>query len=131
MTREPAMQLLPLPMAAVAAYFRVLEPEERAPPSQGLLDVVASALSVWIPVYGSRRPGEPRDRLSDDDVGRGRFSGGATQLRFRDGTPPVENLAVAQADLEAAIHRLRRAGVRFSEAMVEPAPRRLPRIQPM
>lgn len=123
-------EYLPLPMAAAIAYFRVVEHEEREPSSEGLLNVVASALSVWVPVYGSRKPGEPRARLNDGEVARGKFCDGASRLRFRDGKPPVENLAILQCDLEAAIRRLKRAGVRFSEAMLEPAPRRVPRVVP-
>jgi hypothetical protein len=119
-------EYLPLPMAAAVTYFRLVEHEEREASSEGLLDAVASALSVWIPIYG----GQPRARLSVEDVVRGRFCNGATQLRFRDATPPVENLAILQCELEAAIRRLKRAGVRFSEAMIQPAPRRVPRVLP-
>ena len=119
-------EFLPLPMAAAVAYLRLVGHEERAPASEGLLDVVASALSVWVPLYG----GEPRMRLSDELVARGKLCNGATRLRFRDGTPPVENLAILQQDLEAGIGRLERAGVRFSEAMLEQAPRRVPRVSP-
>ena len=119
-------EYLPLPMAAAVAYLRVVGHEERAPASEGLLDVVASALTVWVPLYG----GEPRTRLADELVARGKLCNGATRLRFRDGTPPVENLAILQQDLEAGIRRLERAGVRFSEAMLEQAPRRVPRVSP-
>lgn len=119
-------EFLPLPMAAAVAYLRLVPTEAREPASAGLLDVVAAALSVWVPVFG----GEPRARLPDELVGRGRFSNGATRLRFRDGTAPIDNLAILQCDLEAGIRRLERAGVRFSEAMVEEDPRRVPRILP-
>jgi hypothetical protein len=119
-------EFLPLPMAAAVAYLRLVGHAEREPASEGLLDVVASALSVWVPVYG----GEPRMRLPDELVGRGKLCNGATRLRFRDGSPPLENLAILQQDLEAGIRRLERAGVRFSEAMVEQAPRRVPRVLP-
>jgi len=119
-------EYLPLPMAAAVAYLRLVGHGERSSASEGLLDVVASALSVWVPLYG----GEPRVRLADELVARGRLCNGATRLRFRDGTPPVENLAILQQDLEAGVGRLERAGVRFSEAMVEQAPRRVPRVSP-
>ena len=120
-------EFLPLPMAAALAYLRLVDHGERESASAGLLDVVASAISVWVPLYG----GEPRARLSEDLVARGRICNGATRLRFRDGAPPLENLAIAQCDLEAAIGRLQRAGVRFSDAMLEPAPRRVPRVLPL
>jgi len=119
-------EYLPLPMAAAVAYLRLVGQEEREGASEGLLDVVASALSVWVPVYG----GVPRVRLADELVARGRLCNGATRLRFRDGTPPVENLAILQQDLEAGVRRLERAGVRFSDALHEQAPRRLPRVFP-
>ena len=117
-------------MAAAITYFRVVEQEEREPSSEALLDAVASAISVWVPIYGSRKPGEPRARLSDDEVGRGKFSNGASRLRFRDGTPGYENLAILQADLDAAVRRLQRAGVRFSEAVIAQGSRRIPRVLP-
>ena len=123
-------EFLPLPMAAAITYFRVVEHDEREPSSESLLDAVASAISVWVPIYGSRKAGEARVRLSDDDVSRGKFSNGASRLRFRDGTPGYENLAILQSDLDAAVRRLQRAGVRFSEAMLDPARRRLPRVLP-
>jgi hypothetical protein len=119
-------EFLPLPMATALTYLRLVGHAEREPASEGLLDVVASALSVWVPLYG----GEPRVPLPDELVGRGKLCNGATRLRFRDGTPPVENLAILQQDLEAGIRRLERAGVRFSDAMVEQAPRRVPRVRP-
>jgi hypothetical protein len=119
-------EFLPLPMAAAVAYLRLVSHENRGPASEGLLDVVASALSVWVPLYG----GTPRVRLRDELVARGRVCNGATRLRFRDGTPPLENLAILQSDLDAGIRRLERAGVRFSHAMLEQAPRRVPRVLP-
>ena len=119
-------EFLPLPMAAAVAYLRLVSHEDRGPASQGLLDVVASALCIWVPLYG----GTPRLRLADALVARGRLCNGATRLRFRDGTPPLENLAILQSDLEAGIRRLECAGVRFSDAMLEPAPRRVPRVLP-
>ena len=103
-------EFLPLPMAAAVAYLRLVSHEHRGPASEGLLDVVASALSVWVPLHG----GTPRVRLRDELVARARICNGATRLRFRDGTAPLENLAILQSDLDAAIRRLERAGVRFS-----------------
>ena len=119
-------EFLPLPMAAAVAYLRLVKHDRREPASEGLLDVVASALSVWLPLYG----GEPRARLADELVSRGKFCNGATCLRFRDGTAPVENLAILQSDLEPGVQRLELAGVCFSEARLEHAPRRVPRVLP-
>jgi hypothetical protein len=119
-------EYLPLPMAAAVAYLRVVKHDRGEPASEALLDAAASALSVWLPVYG----GEPRERLSDELVCRGRFCNGATRLRFRDATAPIENLAILHCDLEGGIRHLERAGVRFSEAMLAQAPRRVPRVLP-
>ena len=94
-------EFLPLPMAAAVAYLRLVSHEHRGPASEGLLDVVASALSVWVPLYG----GTPRARLADELVARGRLCNGATRLRYR-------------------------GGVRFSDAILEQAPRRVPRVLP-
>lgn len=96
-------EFLPLPMAAAVAYLRLVSHEHRGPASEGLLDVVASALSVWVPLYA----GTPRTRLPDALLARGRICNGATRLRFRDGTPPLENLAILQSDLDACLARRR------------------------
>jgi hypothetical protein len=117
-------------MAAAVAYVRVVEPQERDTPSRALLDAVASALSVWIPIFGSRAPGAPRVRLGEREVARGTFCDGATRLRFKDGASPIESLAVVHADLETGIRQLKRAGVRFSNARLEPSPRRVQRVLP-
>jgi hypothetical protein len=117
-------------MAAAVAYLRVVEPDERDAPSRALLDVVASALSVWIPIFGSRAPGAPRVRLGEREVARGTFCDGATRLRFKDGAAPIESLAVVHADLETGIQQLKRARVRFSNAMLQPSPRRAPPVLP-
>jgi hypothetical protein len=108
------------------AYLRLVSHEDRGPASQGLLDVVASALSIWVPVYG----GTPR---GGSPTSSSRAGGSATAPRgcaSATGTPPLENLAILQSDLEAGIGRLERAGVRFSDAMLEQAPRRVPRVLP-
>jgi hypothetical protein len=123
---DPSAEFLPLPMAAAVAYLRLVHHDQREPASEGLLDVVASALSVWLPLYG----GEPRARLADELVSQGKFCNGATRLHFRDGTPPIENLSILQSDLEAGVQHLERAGVRFSEARLEHASRRAPRVPP-
>ena len=122
---RPTDEYLPLPMAAALAYIRLVSHEEREPSSLALLDVVASALSVWVSIHG----GEPRARLDEVHVARGKFCNGATVLRFRD-RPPVENLAILHRDLEAGVRRLELAGVRFSEAMMAQLPRRTPRNPP-
>ena len=106
---------------AAAKTYRALVGGEAA---DGLLDVVAVALSAYVPIYGAREEHEPLARLSDDDLAAGTFVQGARRLHA------VTRLAVTRADLAQGIERLRRAGVNFSQARFEPAPRRIPRVAP-
>ncbi|HET7669429.1 MAG TPA: hypothetical protein VFK84_03390 [Burkholderiales bacterium] len=117
MTAEPFISL----STAAAKTYRALVGGEA---SDGLLDVVAVALSACVPIYGARGEHEPLARLSDEDLARGTFIQGATRLHS------FTRLAVTAADLAAAVERLRRAGVNFAHARVEPAPRRIPRVVP-
>ena len=102
---------IPLSIAAAKAY-RALVGGEAA---DGLLDVVAVALSAYVPIYGAREDYEPLVRLSDDDLAAGTFTHGARRLHS------FTRLAVTPADLAQGIERLRRAGVNFSHAQVVPA----------
>ena len=71
-------EFLPLPMAAAVAYLRLVSHEHRGPASEGLLDVVASALSVWVPLYG----GTPRVRQRPGKVEQHpRPKGGPSEIR--------------------------------------------------
>src|ERR1044071_5177853 len=113
-------EFVPLEKAAARTYRELVGGEA----AQGLLDVVAIALSAYIPIYGARADHEPLARLSDEELARGSFTQGARRL------PPFTRLAVTAADLAQGIERLRRAGVNFSQARFEPAPRRIPRVTP-
>jgi hypothetical protein len=102
---------IPLSVAAAKTY-RALVGGEAA---DGLLDVVAVALSAYVPIYGAREGHEPLARLTDDDLAAGTFVQGARRLNS------FTRLAVTAPDLARGIERLRRAGVNFSHAQVVPA----------
>ena len=120
------MKLLPLCAATALAFRRLVKEESRHGllHADGVLDVVAIALATCIPVYSGGRP------LTHEELACGEFRRGATRLRFDDGRPPAEDLAVRPRDLDYAIERLSRAGVSFSHALFHDAPRRLPRVVP-
>jgi hypothetical protein len=124
--------LIPLHSAAATAYRALVgQPaKDRPQPADGVLDVVAIALSACIPIYAARSAEQPLARLADADLARGTFVQGATRLRLHDGSAPFVRLAVTQADFAEGIARLKRAGVNFSEARFEPAPRRVPGVAP-
>jgi hypothetical protein len=94
--------------------------------ANGLLDVVAIALATWMPVYA----GEARRRVSEEELAQGRFRHGASLLQFKDGRPALDQLSVERADLDSAIRQLELAGVSFSQAWPDEAPRRVPRVMP-
>jgi hypothetical protein len=125
-------QLVPLSSAAATAYRALVArpPSDTMPLPDGVLDVAAIALAACMPIYGARLPDEPVRRLSDAELAGGRFARGAARLDFAGRMPPFTRLAVAQAELTEAIARLKRAGVNFSQARFEPAPRRTPTVWP-
>jgi len=122
-------ELVPLTAASAQAYL-ALGDAGRAPLADGVLDVVAIALSACIPIYGGHGDALPLRVLSDGEMRGGRFIQGAAVLHFPSGGPAFTHLAVNSGDLAAAIARLKKAGVNFSQARFEHAPRRIPRIAP-
>jgi hypothetical protein len=126
------VEFLPLQSAAATAYLALVgrEATQRVDLAEGLLDVVAIALATCIPIYGARGPQDALARLSDADLAGSRFAHGASSLRFADGRPPYTRLAMTRADFAEGLARLKRAGVNFSHARFEPAPRRVPRVRP-
>jgi hypothetical protein len=126
-----AADFVPLSSAAATAYLSLADNGRRreVPLADGLLDVVAIALAACVPIYAARGD-EPLKPLKDADLFRGMFRHGATRLHFADGRPSYDRLAVTRADLASALGWLRRAGVNFSEARFEPAPRRVPTVVP-
>ena len=124
-----AVEMVALSTAAERAYLALAE-EARAPLQEGVLDVVAVALAACVPVYGAHEADEPLRRLVDADMAGGKFVQGAARLHFPSGARPLTRLAVPAAELERGIERLKQAGVNFSQARFEHAPRRIPRVAP-
>ena len=124
--------LIPLHSAAATAYLALVgkRVQDRLL-ADGVLDVVAIALATCVPIYGARDAAGPPERLADADLARGNFLEGARRLQFGDGTAPFMRLAVTRADFAEGVARLKRAGVNFSEARFEPAPRRVPKVVPV
>ncbi|HUQ75982.1 MAG TPA: hypothetical protein VM183_14755 [Burkholderiales bacterium] len=124
-------ELVPLSSAAATVYLALGKHETQVQLADGVLDVVAIALAACIPIYAAREGDETLRRLADGELSGGKFLHGATRLHFPSGAAPqFTRLAVTEQDLARAIDRLRRAGVNFSEARFEPAPRRIPRVAP-
>jgi hypothetical protein len=125
-------ELVPLSSAAATAYLTLADGPRaaRAQLSAGLRDVAAVALAACIPIYGACSDDEPLRRLTDADLDGGRFVQGATRLQFRNGKRAFTRLAVTTADFADALIRLARAGVNFSLARCEFAPRRVPTVVP-
>jgi hypothetical protein len=122
-------ELVPLSAAAAKAYL-ALGDAGRTPLADGVLDVVAIALAACMPIYGARAPEEALERLADADLAGGKFIQGAATLHFSSGAKPFVRLAVGADELATGMECLKRAGVNFSQARFEHAPRRIPRVAP-
>ena len=119
-----SLEYLSLNCAAATAYQALADKAAQAEAlPAGLLDVVAIAVAACTPIYGARRE-DAFARLDDAELFGGTFCNGAMRLEYSDGRVPYERLAVTQDDFAAGLARLKRAGVNFSEARLEPARRR-------
>jgi hypothetical protein len=74
--------------------------------SEEALDVIATALSGHIAIFGIRDPKAGFTQLTEEDFSKGAFRGGATRFEPRDGTAIV-SLAVRKADFERMLTTLR------------------------
>ena len=74
--------------------------------SEEALDVVATALSGHLAIFGVRDPKAGLTQLTEEDYSRGAFRGGATRFEPREGTA-IFNLAVRKVDLERMLTTLR------------------------
>jgi len=118
-------EFLPLPAAAAIAYARLagVRLDESA---ADLIDAAATALAASMPIYA----GEPPRRLTDEELAMGSFRRGGAVLRRADGSVAFDRLYVERTALDAAIDRLKRAGVSFSHVWRVGGRRRLPRVMP-
>src|SRR5258706_12256463 len=119
------VDLIPLHCAAATAYLALVgkPATDRPHPADGVLDVVAIALSTCIPIYAARSAGEPLARLADADLARGQVVGGATRLQLPGGSAPFVGLPVTPPGFTGAMGGSRRPGVHYSGAPSGRAPR--------
>jgi hypothetical protein len=87
--------------AALLAHRRVFSGTLQTSPDG--LDVIATALSGHITVFGFRHPDGGLSELTEDDYSQGVFRGGATRFEFRNGGESIIVLAVRKTDFERAI----------------------------
>ena len=92
------------------AYERIFSTRRSkdVPPSVDELDLVALALSTRLPIYGMRGAGREPSQLSDEELTRGMFFGGAMRFELGEGFAAVTRLAVRKADLERVLDELKR-----------------------
>jgi hypothetical protein len=70
------------------------------------LDVIATALSGHMTVFGFSGLDEPLRELSENDYSKGAFRRGATRFEFRDGGESIIALAVRKIDYERVLKML-------------------------
>ena len=103
MAETGAHDYLPLARAAALAHEH-LYPDKPQKDSK-TLDVLALALSALIPLYQRDMDTGLVRRLSDDELGAGRFTRGATTVEFLN-RPPLRFLLVERSGICGAIQRL-------------------------
>lgn len=104
---------MPLKLAAEAVYQRVYE--GRAPGTsrrEDILNSIASILAVLADIYEYELDPHRTPRfISSDVIGAGIFRGGAQELHFIDGRPPLRLLAVAPEAVSRTVDALKRAAL--------------------
>jgi hypothetical protein len=109
-----AHSLMPLKLAAELVLQRVYE--GRTPGRnrrEDLLNSIASTLAAIGAVYeydesNSHRAPRP---IPSSAIGAGVFSGGAQELHFLDGRPPIRRLAIAPETVSETVEALKRAAL--------------------
>ena len=86
---------------------------ERTP--EGILDYLATGLSLHVAIYGTYGPSTKLERLPESDVRMGHIERGATELALRDNRNlVVGNLRVRKSDLWTAINHMRQSTAEFN-----------------
>jgi hypothetical protein len=93
--------MLELSEAALLAHGRVFSGTLKMSPDT--LDVIATALSGHITVFGFRHPDGALSELTEGDYSTGAFRRGATRFEFRDGGESIIVLAVRKLDFERVL----------------------------
>lgn len=96
--------LIPLSTATTLALAR-LAPEHDEGNVRGAKErnAVAVALSGLIPIYKGDPSGSQLQKMSEEELGAGRFIEGATRFVFADDRPDIDLLAVNEGELDDAI----------------------------
>jgi hypothetical protein len=105
-TRELPPDMMPLSEAAALAHRELFRGTLADSPDA--LDVVATALSGHLAIYGIKDPAAGRTQLTEEDYSGGSFRRGATRFERREGGSIV-NLSVRKLDFEKMLSTLRPA----------------------
>lgn len=89
--------MVSLPEAALVAHKKVFSGAMLM--SQDTLDIIATALSAHLAIYGVRHPERALMQLTEAEYSSGAFRGGATRFELRDGKSMFSNVAVKRDEL--------------------------------
>jgi hypothetical protein len=98
--------ILPLSAAAVVAYEQVFCLRPR-PPSMDELDLIAFVLSAKLPIYGLRAAAQEASQISNEELMRGAFWGGASRFELGHNVEAVTRLGVRKSDFERVLDELK------------------------
>lgn len=98
--------MMELSEAAAVAHRRVFSATLQM--SEEALDLIATAMSGHLPIFGVRDPRAGLTELTEADFCRGAFSRGARQFEFRDSAGPILGLGVRKTDLLRLLEMLDR-----------------------
>ena len=105
MAYELPSEMIVLSQAAIAAHGRVYSGTMQMSPDG--LDVIATALSGHLEVFGIRDPEAGVIRLTEEDYSQGAFRRGATRFEYRNGQASIIVLAVRKDDFARLLDRLK------------------------
>ena len=106
MARDSADGILPLSAAATVAYEQVFSVRPR-PPTADELDMIAFMLSAQLPIYGVRTAGQEASPISEEELKRGVFWGGARRFELGHDVNAMTQLTVRKSDLERVLAELK------------------------
>ena len=88
------------------AYEQVFSLRPR-PPSVDELDLIAFVLSAQLPIYGLRAAAHEVSQISDEELMRGAFWGGASRFELGHNVDAVTQLGVRKSDFERVLDDLK------------------------
>jgi hypothetical protein len=104
------LDLVPLALGARTVYQRaygIAPPERHLGERLNSLAYSLARLGILYAIEGARRTAR---RLTREELARGYFRHGATELHFLDERAPIVELAVTPESIESAVDALRRSG---------------------